>query len=264
MKERDGVQGENQKAAHEDAKTGKERKGSGDRWRIGVMGLSPGAGASLITACLAAFLAEEGKGTVAVAELGTGGLYDSLGMAGRFALREFHSFYKAVKGDVNLRRVKNEEGGINWALKRPEERGEILDYRPALRLIYGISGDVALFDFSGRADEEAWRLLREMDVALSVIDPMPSRLMANYGTLERWKLSGLPIRYIINKDNRGIGKKELDRFLRLKTAARIPFLDPELLYAAEFNGKNPYRMEGLRIILEPVFRQVLEGAFPDC
>ena len=230
-----------------------------DRWRIGLTGLTPGAGVSFLTACLAGYLAEKEGRTPAVAELGDGGLYDSLGMERRFIYREYRSFLRAATGSVNLHSLSNMEEGVNWALKTPAEQSERPGYREALRLIYGISGDAVLFDFSGRNDEEGWLLLKEMDVILGVVDPMPARLLAGRSTLERWKLSGLPVRILVNKDNRGVDRKELQRFLKIRGPETIPYLDPRYLYSVQYRGGMPWGEPEIRRQLEPAFHRLFSG-----
>jgi hypothetical protein len=56
-----------------------------DKLKVGVTGISPGAGASFLAGCLARFLANTGKHSPAVVELGRGSLFDSYGMERRFA-----------------------------------------------------------------------------------------------------------------------------------------------------------------------------------
>lgn len=227
-------------------------EGDWDCLRIGFAGLTAGAGASLLTICAAGYFSDR-KRSVSVVELGGGGIYDCLAMDKLFALKEFHSFYKAAEGSGSLRRLSNLEQGVNWALKLPDEREAALEYREALRLIYGISGQAVLFDFSGREDEELWRLLREMDLVITVVDPLPQRLIAGRSSLEHWKLSGLPVRFLVNKACRGIDWRELTRFLKVKEVEQVPFLSPELLYAAQYAGRNPWEIEELQTQLQPVF-----------
>lgn len=249
----------NRMKAESEGNVGDNRRsrGNADCWRVGIAGLTPGVGVSLVTTCMAGYFSSlDTVGSVAVAELGTGGLYDSLGMDKRFSLREFHSFYKASSGTANMRSLKNVELNVNWALKMPTEHHEKIGYREALRLIYGIFGDVALFDFSGREDEEGWLLLREMDVVVAVIDPMPDRLLAGRGTLERWKLSALPIRCLVNKNNRGVNWRELSRFLKLKDVERLSYLEPELLYASQYSGNSPWEEEVVQQSWKPVFSRL--------
>lgn len=234
-----------------------------DRYRIGITGISPGAGASFLAVCLAGYFAEGGA-FPAVAELGYGGLYYGLGMDRRFVLKEFHSFYKAARGNGSLRTLENQDGGINWALRLPTEMGPQgqLEYREALRLIYGLVGHVLIFDFSGRQDEEKWLLMKEMDLVLAVVDPMPDKLLLGQGTLERLKLSGLQIQYLINKVNEGVDLREVMRFLKLRQTEQLPFLAPELRYSAQFEGCSPWERQQIKNAVSPVFNRVFGRAAP--
>lgn len=227
--------------------------------RVGIAGLTPGAGATLFTVCAAGFLDETGS-SVSVAELGDGGIYEALGMEKRFALREFCSFSKAAAGSANLRRIENREMGINWALKLPDERGTLLPYREALRLIYGIAGEVILYDFSGRKSEDVWLLAKEMDEMIVVADPLPQSLFAGLEALERWKLSELSVSYAVNRWAPGISKKELARFLKVREPVQIPFLAPQWLYEVQYAGvapwSNPEIRESMRPALVELFRPI--------
>ena len=231
-----------------------------DSFRIGLIGLTPGAGATLLAVCGAGFLAEQGL-QVSVAELGRGGIYEALGMEKRFALREFHSFLKATAGSVNLRRLENREMEINWALRLPDERRETLSYRDALRLIYGLSGSVLLFDFSGRAGEDVWLLAKEMDQMIVVVDPMPQALFSGRENLERWKLSELPVVYAVNRQTAGIDQKELARYLKTKESVAVPFLEPQWLYEAQYAGFSPWKHTAVRERLRPALQQLFDPVF---
>jgi hypothetical protein len=48
-----------------------------DQWKVAVTGISKSAGTSFLTGCLARYLANTGKHSPAVVELGKGSLYDS-------------------------------------------------------------------------------------------------------------------------------------------------------------------------------------------
>lgn len=236
--------------------------------RIGIIGISDGAGVSFLTAALAAYFAEQKKVTPAVLELGKGSLYHSLGMKRHFAQREFQSVFEAQKNGENVKNVWNLHKGINWALQTPCDCQKTYDFLDKFRLIHNVAGDLILCDFSRcqvtmnetEKMEEAfmqrdvtWQLLREMDQILLMIDPLPSKLLDGAAQLARYRLSRLPITFVVNKDNEGVRHKELKNYLQIKDAVWIPNLKTELLYEAEYGCLEPYGIEKIKKMLwEPL------------
>ena len=98
-----------------------ERYTEMDKLKVGFVGISAGAGVSFLTGCMARYLANTGRHSPAVIELGSGSLYDSCGMDKRFAGRSWFRFYEALAENRSIRGVRNMDEGINWILRSPDE-----------------------------------------------------------------------------------------------------------------------------------------------
>ncbi|MEG1930322.1 MAG: hypothetical protein RR131_04205 [Anaerovorax sp.] len=242
--------------------------GHREKLKIGIIGISSGAGASFMAMSLAKALSKMKKGGVAVVELGDASIYDSMGMDKRFAGRTFFSFYNAVNKGESIRGKTNMDEGINWILRVPHETDIAYNLAYKLRLIDNAVGDFILCDFSGEpipvsgeSEEEGgnWKstklLLEDMDHLIIIVDPMPSKMMKGYKILVKLRSHEiqLPVTYVINKYNGGVNKKEMTEFLRIRRFMPIPHVDPEDVYQAEYNCKSPYSIESAqKKLAEPI------------
>lgn len=220
-----------------------------EQLRVGVLGLTAGAGASLLTLCLAGHLAATTRHTITVAELYGNDLYDSLGLEKRFAGRTFTYLDDLIQEPARRRSALNVEDGINWMLQKPgpvtaaslsaeghwNTRMEKLQY-----LIHSMRGEVVLFDLSGEGAGDL-ELLQQLDHTILVIDPMPSRMMQGMPLLQRVKQARIPLIPVVNRMNPGVMKKEMIDFLRINHPLYFPALEPDGLYQAQYHCKSPYR-----------------------
>ncbi|QOX63300.1 hypothetical protein FRZ06_08035 [Anoxybacterium hadale] len=236
-----------------------ERYAAMDKLKIGMIGISGGAGVSFLTGCLARYLANTGKHEPAVVELGMGTLFDSYGMDRRFAGRPYFHFYKALEENRAVRGARNMDEGINWILNAPEEEGVLLNFEQKLRLVCHAKGDIILCDFSG-AGEEDFALLHSMDQIITVIDPLPSKMLKGYETLCRIRaleLRQMEILYVVNKLNRGVNRNQMWDFLKLKDPVVVPMINAESIYAAEYNCKIPFTLNDVKKILKEPFQEIV-------
>ncbi|MEA4986730.1 MAG: hypothetical protein VB095_01620 [Anaerovorax sp.] len=232
-----------------------------ERFKIGIVSISNHSGVSFLTTILAAYFAEQKKITPVVLELGTASLYYSLGIEKYFSDRSFVSVFEEERNQENVRDIWNLYKGINWALQTPQDYRKNCGVINKFRLIHNVPGDLLLCDFSGckvglsggnsgnneiNQLDETWQLLREMDQIFLVIDPLPSKLLAGSEQFAHYRLSRLPIKIIINKDNQGVQHKELQNYLQTKDVIWIPYLQPELLYEAEYRCLNPYGVDKIK------------------
>ena len=226
-----------------------------DRYKIGVLGLAPGAGAGFISVFLARELAETGVYHPAVLETGGHGLYDILAMDKHFAGREYFRFFDAVTNGKSIRGKTNELYGVNWILRSPEESGAKTDLLEVIRMMNHASGDMIICKISCIRDEDLWKLLADMDKVLVVIDPLPSKMLAGYKLLCKLRTSGLPVVYTVNKMNGGVSRMELRSYLKLKNLLCFPMLDQEIVYGAEYSCRPAYDMP----LVKSVVKRPLEG-----
>lgn len=234
-----------------------------DRLKIGILGISAGAGASLLTGCLARYLANTRKHSPAAAELGRGSLFDSYGMDKRFAGRHWFRFYQELSENRSIRGMKNIDEGINWILRSPEEEKNILTFEQKIRLAGQAVGDVILCDLSGEGEPD-YELLKSMDRNIAVIDPLPSRMLEGYQTLCRLKALDLEednTIFVINKMNRGVNRRQMLDFLKVNKPFFLPLIDAEHIYTAEYNCKIPYTVSEVKRALQEPLGEIASTLF---
>lgn len=240
-----------------------ERYENMDKLKIGILGISAGAGTGFLTGCLARYLANTGKHSPAVAELGNSSLFDSYGMDKRFAGRTYFYFYQALNENKKIRGMRNLDEGINWILKSPSERGINLSFEKKLRLVNNAFGDVILCDFSGDAALD-YELLQSMDRVISVIDPMPSKMLEGHQNLCKLKLLETErgdMIYVINKMNHGVNRRQMLQFLNLRKCIFLPLINPESIYTAEYNCKIPYTISEVKKALQIPLSEIAAALF---
>ena len=231
------------------------------RRKIGILGMGPGCGVTTIGTTLAKIASKDEKGRIQYLELSTPNknkplIFDSLGMDKRFINRTFVDYYNEVKKENPIRHLVNSEEGIRWALVTKENvtKGTYLSTREKIHLINNLEYDLLFcdMDFGGSPwskieDERA--LIGEMTRLIIVIDALPSKLLGSYPLLQWVKTlneKGLPVSYIVNKYNKGVQKRELYDFIKLRPDHFIPYLPPEEFYICEYNCQLPHKITGLR------------------
>jgi hypothetical protein len=227
-----------------------------DRMKVGILGLTKGAGAGFVAACLARAYASERRLRPAVLELGQGGLYDSLGLARHFAGDGFVSFHDEAARDKKLRGRGNIRFDVNWVLDTGGRLAELDAYK-RLRLLANCRGDVILVSLSGLAGAELEKLLPEMDVVLLVVDPLPSQLIAGHELLCRLRAHDWPVVYLINKMNPGVNVREVYRYLNIAPALHLPLVPLEQIYAAEYACRVVCDLEPARGLLRKPLNAVI-------
>ena len=222
--------------------------------KIGILSVSAGAGASFLSVMLANVVLSN-KFNPSVLEFGNSRLYDTLGMDKYFDEGEFFPFQKAILQGRSVRDQENLQGGINWCLRSPSEKGFVPDRERKLRLLHSVKGDPVICDLSGTADstaerEDNWRLLWEMDRVVAVLDPLPSRMLASSEMLSRLRGSFLPVEYVINRWNAGVDKREALSFFQLRDPVILPALDTADIYAAEYGCRSVWSVPSVRRKIE--------------
>lgn len=231
-----------------------------EKLKVGIVAMSQGAGASFLTTSLARFLANTREHNPAVVELGRHSIYDSIGMDKRFAGREFLDFYEVLEKGLSIRSKKNMDEGINWALIIPGHKENNTSLDQKLRIIHGIVGDIILCDFSG-CNESDLQLLQHMDQVVFVIDPLPSKILNGYEILEyltSMTREDKSLIYVINKYNKGVNRRELQGFLKIKKPIYLPMVKHQQIYAAEFMCKIPYSMDDIRNSIKDPLRAIVD------
>jgi len=226
-----------------------------EKQKIGVVGMSRNAGTSFVATSLAKVLSYRDERKVTLLEVSDlalnkrSFLYDSIGFDKRFKARDFVRFYNEIKSGGNIRGRTNHDDKINWGLITPEDIKDGIEMTPIemIRLINNISGDVIICDLSECKNTEDYLL--DMDFVVFVIDPIPSAMITGYPLMrevKRMAHKGKKVVWLVNKFNGGINKRDMQSFLKLKETHKIPLINAEHFYGAEYNCKIPYEMPEIR------------------
>ncbi len=233
------------------------------QFHIGVTGLGQSVGTTFVATFLAFYFAGKGNSVTftqcLTASRCNGLLYDSVAMDQRFSNRQFHDVYRMISEDKPVRGTRNMEKGINWILPTPWILQQERDFDSArrARLIQSAKGEICIFDFAAEAEWDCH--LADMDKLIVVTDPMPSKLIRSKERFQRLKsleLSGLDTRWLVNKDNSGVSRRQIVSYLRNKKLLWIPQFAPELFYADEFACRFSWENKEIKSKLLDVFTKV--------
>lgn len=239
-----------------------------EKVKIGVMETGLGAGTTFVATSLAKELAYSTKKAVAFVELcensrGNGLLFDAMAMDKRFEGRKFHNFHRLVSENKYIRKCKNIDGRINWAVVPPNSMNVTLSALQELRLINNIRGDIIICDFGADIKEY---LMGDMDMVICVMDPMPSQLISSrkiYRLLKQDENNGGAVVWIVNKMNDGINNKSFRDYMRIKDYISIPLIKPELFYTAEYNCRVFYEQKEIREKVQGKIKEIIEKHMVD-
>ncbi|MBQ2042219.1 MAG: hypothetical protein II485_03450, partial [Firmicutes bacterium] len=158
-------------------------------------------------------------------------------------------FYEDLLRDKkSLLSVRNMYGGLDLLLRRPDAGGLV-----SPMAVCRLPEDAAVFDLSGADDAYLDEVLPEMDEVMLVVDPLPGRLLLGEERLRRVLMEYPDARIIVNKMNAGVHRAELRRFLGNARTTEIPFIDPPLIYRAEYSCVLPAELPAVRRALEHLF-----------
>ena len=229
-----------------------------ERYKIGFVGLSAGAGATTLafaaTEYLAAIASKSGK-TVTMLELNpangasAGWSYDKVGIDRRFAGRSYTPIYRIASEGKPLKNVVNIDSGINWALRVPgisssPEHGVVSSTPVLLRLLNNVHGNIIVCDISAynffhipSGRDTLTMLLADLDLIICVFDPLPSRLLVSVPATEACRAAtsaGSKTRWVFNKMNPGVDIREVIRFTGIKDFLPFPAIPIETVYRTEY------------------------------
>ena len=110
---------------HRESDRNLTERGNREKVKIGVIGMSEGAGATLFTFSAARHIANMKRVMPAVVEISdgdegfSGWNYDAIGIDRRFADRDYRSYHKGIADGRGTKNISNMDEGINWALRAP-------------------------------------------------------------------------------------------------------------------------------------------------
>ncbi len=245
----------------------------GAKIKIGVVGISAGAGATFVASRIAYELGRQCDG-VCYVEAGKGErlAVNSLSMAGVYRREKFTDYFAAWDEGLAAGCKVNLFENVNWVLRASEPaslfasdglgeagwsgersarrprslREELATPRPAL-------GRIPFERIPGRymvVDSPAPATMQEMDLMLCIVDPLPSAVMAGSGRAAALRDNRIrtargfgpamndptPCLWVLNKDNPRVAHRELERYLKVKFDFVIPMIDPSEFYRAEYSA----------------------------
>lgn len=221
------------------------------KWKIAVVGMSQGVGATFVATSLAFLLSKKVEnGCVAYVELeqvkeGAAMTYFSVGLDRCFQRKVFTDFFEtsALQRKENLKKRKlNYHKGINWVVRRYQVSESDSVHRE------NISCDLPLEELVGShivVDRPEWSSLLRYDLIIAVVSPRPSRIFAGlerYEELRDREASGLPVIWVLNGTHEKIDCKQIERFFKQKHWSSIGLAPTELFDCAEFMGKLPIEL----------------------
>lgn len=215
---------------------------------IAVAGPGRGNGASTLAVNLAKYIEEVHGRTVCFTEcVGNDEnvclSYDRYGMEKRFERTDFDNIYDQILEDKSVS-CNNWDGKINWRLRPSDRSGEnrssekqldLSNDSRAWRLLSSARGDYLVFDIDYTGIYRDF--LKDMDLILAVIDPLPSKLasqLENIAALQKLSCEGSNIIWIINKMNDGVSRRQVKKLFRGEKLVFFDFLDYCMLYGAEY------------------------------
>ena len=215
--------------------------------KIGIVGLSAGAGVTTLALALAECLSSKQKSApVTYLEISEGpdersaaGLpYDKIGIDRHFAGRDFVSFYRLAAEGKPLSGKYNLSGGVNWVLRMPVDMRHTIGASALLRLIDNVDGAPVICDISSSLSLGTLAdVLADMQRIICVVDPLPSKLLAGGPVMDRVRSAehaGITVDYVLNKMNTGVNLREVKRFVSLNEPVEISAVKLQTVYAAEY------------------------------
>lgn len=250
--------------------------GEAAKIKIGVVGMSQGAGATFVASRIAYTLAQEcdgvcfveaADGAAAGSERGTLAIH-SLSMSRVFKEERFADYFGNWKQGLGVGIRTNMFENVNWVLRSPYGASSsrrtaqgLVPSRPErpgppptspVNLLPGLAR-IPYEKIPGRymiVDTPPMETLQEMDLVVCVTDPLPSKLIAGENIIRSIRENRIrtgrgfapamniptPCLWVLNKDNSRVNHRQLEKFMKIKFDFAIPMLDPEEFYRAEYSG----------------------------
>jgi hypothetical protein len=242
---------------------------------IGVANLAKGSGATTITLCLAKYLSGKNiLSSIIEPPIASPTIFNWMGIEEREEVKgeSGDGFYSYPHEIMAQNRIKNKAeyifDDICWIV--PDDRKKRIKewgYPQMLQLLYvSAISPITLIDIGDNLFHQSIKpLISVLDLVLVVIDPFPTNCKINddkFLRILKLKNEGCPIKFIINKWNKGIDKKEFLDFLGEKPAAFIPAIDLALLYKANCHYEIPLCYSQVSELLEAPLHDICSNFIP--
>jgi hypothetical protein len=220
---------------------------------IGVLGISSGTGATSLSYALAEAIAN--KVVMLDISLPHGNFsqrdFDVLGLDKRFDDASYASFYSLLDTGKPLQNLENLYNKVNWQVRAPKE-DHLIDLADIYRIRNAFSQNNIICDIQSSFFYEQLLLhqdksrqllgfLFDFSLLICVVDPFPARLIAGvdiFSFIQYFKQKGGNVLFVVNKENSGINKKELVKYLKTKDYISLGTLPSSEIYEASYNCKT--------------------------
>lgn len=227
-----------------------------------MIGLSSNVGTTFIATWLAREMCSRNYSTafleMGVPSKGKPLMYEGLAFDERFINRGYYDYYLGIVNEDKIKKYRNIESGINWALITPEacNSSYVFNEIQYLKLIDNILGQLIVVDVSCDLNLIS---LDIFDAVVVVIDPLPSKLLPSklkLQSLKKYNYNNNNVIWIVNKMNQGVNKKELRRFLNEKELIYIEQVALEEFYKCEYKCKFSFESKYLQEVFNDQFNQI--------
>lgn len=236
-----------------------------NKFKIAVVGISRGAGATFTAMSLAFLLSKNAEtgGTEGAAYVemrcptqGEAGAFFTASLDQRFRGKRFTDFFGLYRehgaGKQNHETAAfspfssriNLHKGINWVVRRAKSGPACTQNKPEQIDLTAFPLD----EIAGNwilADSPPLETLQQYDLVVGVINPLPAQVYAGAETFEILRDSedsGVPVLWVVNQDNMDVNHGELRRFLRLKEYETVPLAGPETFFRAQYTCRLPIEL----------------------
>lgn len=202
---------------------------------IAVINLSKGAGSTFISLNLA-YMLKDKKVDVSVVDLPCKDMKDDIFYIISESYDATNRKKSITKNGIKFY-VNNNEKVCNWS------KEESIEYISMISK----EGNINIYDVGSlELDESIGFLFSILDVAIIIIDPIPYQLLQAEERIElikRLEDKNIKIVYVLNKYVKDLNKKDIEKYLNIEISSCVPFISPEILYAAYYSNQTAYQLE---------------------
>ncbi len=125
------------------------------------------------------------------------------------------------------------------------------------------NSDINIFDVGNSIDNY---VLKSSDKIFVVVDPAPNKLKNAINRLQEINaLSSeyaIKVTYIFNKWSDKLDRKDIEKYLQIKSSICINFVSPEICYEAAYKSKAVYQRKEGKIILKEGLDKIINQILP--
>ena len=230
---------------------------------IAVINLSEGAGSTFITVNLA-YMLKDKRVDVSVVEIPHEKMKaDILNILSK---NDEDYNYISVSESISAGNVLRKEAFLNHGIKFFINNKKISSWSAENNIDYisliSKESNINIYDIGSQTLESSNILLSILDVLIIVIDPMPYKLLQAEERMKYLKSleeKGVTIIYVVNRYIKDLNKRDIEKYLQVKISSCIPFINPEIIYAAYYSGQVVFQLENSELFRDSL-QKILSAA----